>query len=201
MIKLGDKMILEAIIISALLVKVTKGSYDNIKNFKLKDLKGNILIILGILTMFASYILISDVVTSKTNFFVYNYKYLHILSITFIALGLSLDYKNPGILIMSVGFFSNLIPIILNGKMPVNHNALLKIAQSTNSIKIQNKVFILENNASLTHGIFRNPKMEVLSDIIPIPAPYYYPKVISIGDILITIGVIVAILYISRRKV
>ena len=40
----------------------------------------------------------------------------------------------------------------------------------------------------------------LLSDIIPIPSPYYSPKVISIGDILVMIGLIVAILSISRRE-
>lgn len=194
-------MMIEAVIIAAIIVKLSKGNTNNIKNFRLRDLKGLYIILigfcLGIINSFGT----RSFITNKTTFFIDYFFYLHILSLFLIALGFILNYKNPGILMISIGFFSNLIPIVLNGKMPVNYNAMLKVAKSTSSSAVHNTFNVLCNNGSLTHGFFNNPKLEILSDIIPLSGPYYNPKVISIGDIIITIGFIVAIVYLSRRKV
>ncbi len=194
---------IEAVVIGLILVKFSGGNYNNIKNFKFTDLKGYKFILAGIVTIILSGFFVRGVVfknESFIKFFVINFNYLHILSLFLIMLGLLLNYKNSGIFLMGIGILLNIIPVVVNGKMPVDYNALLKVGESTNSSSVHININALENNFSLTHGLFENPKCRILSDIIPIPSPYYSPKVISIGDILVMIGLIVAILSISRRE-
>ena len=53
---------------------------------------------------------------------------------------------------------------------------------------------LLKNNRILTHTLANKyTKFYYLSDIIPIPKPYPFPKIISIGDIFIGIGIFLLI--------
>ena len=80
----------------------------------------------------------------------------------------------------------NALVIFLNKKMPVSEKFAHLVMDSK-------KYEILKNGDVLTHG-FINPKLRILSDIIPIPKPYIYPRLISVGDILISIGIFIFIL-------
>ena len=95
---------------------------------------------------------------------------------------------------MALGYIFNLLPISVNGKMPVSLNALI----ITSDIE---KINLIKNGFSLSHKVFEDPKLFFLSDIIPIPKPYIYARVISIGDILISIGLFIGLFLLSRRKV
>lgn len=186
-------MIIEAIIVSLILIKLTKGDYKNLKTFEISDIKGKKILLIGMFLTLIANICTATYIKGVSDFCVINYYYIHILSILSIAIGLILNYKNPGLLIMSVGFFLNLIPIVVNKKMPVSKEALTKISD-------YNMINLLNNRYSLSHGFFENPKFRILSDIIPLPPPYYNPKVISVGDILITLGIVIAIVFIARRN-
>lgn len=186
-------MIIEAIILSLILIKFTKGDYKNLRTFDISDIRGKKTLLIGIFLILIANICTSTNIRGISDFCVRNYYYIHILSILSIAIGLFLNRKNPGLLIMSVGFILNLISIVINKKMPVSREALMRT-------KNHNMIYLLNNGYSLSHGLFKNPKLKILSDIIPLPPPYYNPKVISIGDILITLGVVIAIVFIARRN-
>ena len=60
--------------------------------------------------------------------------------------------------------------------------------------KLYNELTLLEEGRILTHVLIdKSTKLSILSDIIPIPKPYLFPKIISLGDILIAIGLFVLI--------
>lgn len=183
-------MFIEAIILGFFLIALTKGSWQNIKNFHFQKFY---LPAVGIFVFLFSNYCTSHSMGKLTDFTVQNYTYLHLLSLALIIIGLCMNGKIRSMYVIACGFFCNFIAIAANGKMPVSKEALLKAS----SPYIRN--LILSGN-SLSHGIFDHPKLYYLSDIIPISKPYYAPKVISFGDIIITIGLVFVLLEIARGK-
>lgn len=182
-------MIIEAILIGLLLVKILGGNFTNLMEFKIKGIK---VLLIGVLLSVIIYLFSSVDFSFVTKLIIDNYTALHICSLLFIIAGLILNYDNVGIVTIALGFSLNIIPIILNGKMPVSKEAL--IATGNNKV-----IEIIAQGRSLSHGIFNNPKAFFLSDIIALKFPYS-SKVISIGDIVISVGLIITIVLISRRR-
>ncbi len=184
-------MILEALLIGLFFILITNRKIDNDINF---NKYGLYCVSTGFLLNIAMTICTRADLGYLTYIFVEYYFYFHVSSLILIAVGMMINYKNFGLLIVGAGFLLNAIPIILNGKMPVSESALLKTADTY-------KFDLIARGRSLSHGIFEDPVMYILSDIIPISSPYPIPKVISIGDLVISIGIVVYIFCISRRKV
>lgn len=105
-----------------------------------------------------------------------------------LIIGLIFNFREKGFKLVLSGSILNFIPIALNnGKMPVSTKAL-KFS------KLYTELTFLEEGRILTHILAdKSTKLNILSDIIPIPKPYPFPKIISIGDILIAIGLFVLI--------
>lgn len=176
-------MIIEIIVLSILGIKLFNGSYSNLLKYSYEDIKGKSFFIMGFL-LFS--------LTNMEFMFPY-YIQLSILTFLFLIIGFLLNYKNFGFILIASGFILNLLPVLFNGKMPVDYNALIETGN-------QRKIYYITNGYSLSHGIFAEPKLRFLTDIIPLRSPYYNPKVISLGDIFINAGIIIAIIIISRRK-
>ncbi|SHG97804.1 hypothetical protein SAMN02745245_00213 [Anaerosphaera aminiphila DSM 21120] len=182
-------MIIEAILIGLLLVKILGGNFTNLMEFKIKGIK---VLLIGVLLNIIIYLFSSVDFGFVTKLIIDNYTVLHIFSLLFIIAGLILNYDNAGIVTIVLGLSLNIIPIILNGKMPVSKEALI----ATGNSKV---IEIITQGRSLSHGIFNSPKALFLSDIIALKSPYS-PKVISVGDIVISVGLIITIVLISRRR-
>ncbi|WP_138159216.1 DUF5317 family protein [Peptoniphilus catoniae] len=181
-------MIIEALLLGLLIVKIRGNKLRDSVYFNRVSM---FLAAFGILLSLFLIIFTRNDLGYFTYFFVKNYFYLHVLSLLIIALSLIINYKHLGLLIVGLGLLLNLIPIFLNGKMPVDKRALISI---NNPLKLE----IIETNKSLSHGIFERPKAWILSDIIPLKKPYPMPKVISIGDIIISCGIIIYIYYLKE---
>ncbi|MDO5041277.1 MAG: DUF5317 domain-containing protein [Peptoniphilus sp.] len=184
-------MILEALLIGLFFVLIGNRKIDRDINF---NKYGMYFILTGLLLNIAMMIFTRIDLGYLTYVFVEHYFYWHVGSLLLIAVGLIVNYRNIGMPIVGLGFILNAIPIILNGKMPVSERALLK---TTDTYKFN----LIAQGRSLSHGIFENPEMYILSDIIPLASPYPMAKVISVGDVVISIGIVVYIFCISRRKV
>lgn len=114
------------------------------------------------------------------NYYLIDSIFLLLLSIFFFSNGKSLC-------ICGVGTLLNSLVIFLNKKMPVSENF-------ADLVMDYDKYEMIKNGKILSHGFIDNAKLKFLSDIIPIPMPYIYPRLISIGDILISIGIFIYIL-------
>jgi hypothetical protein len=96
--------------------------------------------------------------------------------------------SNGGILIMGIGFLLNALVIFLNGgAMPVSSTAA-EIVGLTEEISSQ----------GLYRAVDISTRLVYLGDIIPIKYPSAY--VVSIGDIISAIGIIVFIVSGMKRK-
>ncbi|MDU1043398.1 DUF5317 domain-containing protein [Peptoniphilus rhinitidis] len=184
-------MILETGIIAAIILFFIKDkNLNNLINFKFNNI---FWAFLGIfLMLFINFITEKDF-GKITDFFIKNFMIFHIVSISLIGVSFLSNFYNKGLLLSGVGTFLNIIPVIANGKMPVSLNAL---------IKTQNKrvIYILLNNKSLSHGIFENPKFYFLSDIIPFYKLIGSSTVVSIGDIIISLGLIWGVIIIAKKR-
>ena len=191
-INYGDEMILEAIILAFLVLFFVKDKdLNNLINFKFKMIS---LAFFGIFLMIFINFVTAHYFGGLTDFFVKYFTIFHIISILAIGISLTSNYKNYGLLLGGLGTFLNVIPVIFNGKMPVSASALMK----TNNERIIKLIYM---GGSLSHGVFESPKFYFLSDIIPLHRFIGNSKVISVGDIFISIGLFFAIILITRKKV
>lgn len=178
-------MIFEVIIISIIYIIIKKKDYKNLLKIKIKKPYLFLLVI--------AFVLFLQILTTRdfgniSYFLVDNYYLFHIISLILIIICLIINYKIRGSLIVALGVFLNLLPIIFNKKMPVDINAIYK----TGNEKIIN---ILINNNSLSHGIFADPKLLFLTDKIYYNNHILMPKVISIGDIILSVGLVIIIIF------
>lgn len=184
-------MILEAIIIALIsMIFIREKDLNNLIDFKFKRFY---LAFIGIFIMIFINFVTGSYFSNLTDFFVKYFKFFHILSLLLISLSFFSNYENKGLLICGIGSFLNALPVMTNGKMPVSSTALMKI---TNERIIK----IIYMGASLSHGVFENPKLYFLSDIIYLKRFIGPSKLISIGDIIIAVGLYFALIIIVRKR-
>ncbi len=123
------------------------------------------------------------------DFIIAYFSYIHILTYLLLIYVVYINRGIYGLKLVFIGTSLNLIPIIFNGgKMPVSLRAL-------EFAKLNKLIYVLNEKISLTHRLMDpETKFTFLSDIIPIPKPYFFPKVISLGDIFISIGLFILLI-------
>lgn len=184
-------MILEALILAFIsMIFIRDKDLNNLINFKFKRFY---LAFLGIFTMIFINFVTGRYFGSFAEFFVRNFTIFHILSLLLISLSFFSNYKNLGLLICGLGTFLNALPVMANGKMPVAAKALMKIDN-------ERIIKIIYMGGSLSHGVFDNPKLYFLSDFIYLKRFIGPSKVISLGDILIALGLYFALMIIVRKR-
>jgi len=102
----------------------------------------------------------------------------------------------PGIACMMVGGLSNFLAIVANGgRMPVEPNLL---AQTRGADYVRALAAgLVTSNSSLADS---NTHLRWLTDLILIPPPWPLPTVLSVGDVLIALGVIWLIVKAMRSR-
>ena len=106
-----------------------------------------------------------------------------------------MNFHEEGFRVVLLGNILNFLPIIINGgKMPVSIKAL-------KYSNLYTQLSLLDEGRIMTHSLVDEAtKLYYLSDIIPIPKPYPLPKIISIGDILIGIGLFIIIQIYMKKE-
>ncbi|MBU5425753.1 DUF5317 domain-containing protein [Tissierella pigra] len=185
-------MVTEIITLSLLLGKLTGGKIRNIGNLYIN---GWYLFVISFLTE-----IICLLIASKTNgrlsiIIEDNFFYIHIFVYLLLIIGLIMNFHEIGLRTTLVGAILNFLPLLLNnGRMPVSINAL-KFS------KLYTQLSLLDEGRIMTHALVdKSTKLWVLGDIIPIPKPYFFPKIISIGDILIALGLFILILTNMKKR-
>ena len=188
--KIRRTVFLEAIIIGLLIGLLRKGRISNLNNLKFNGI--NILLILIVADLLLrQYIVRSNSHFSVILFNVYPKINLVVYFITILVMGLNNHLKNMRVI--QSGYVLNFLPMISNGgKMPVSADAMAKIGKVL-------EVDVLRNNLYLGHSLMtESTRFKVLCDTIAIPFPT--PKVISVGDIVISIGIIMFLVHQMKGK-
>lgn len=169
-------MLLESILLAILFGKIRGGKFSRLSHLEFK----RAWIFLLALIIQAAIILFGV----NGNDFVLNYsKELYILSYVLLFIGIIINLKYRSLLIILLGTGLNIFAMINNGwKMPISIEGLLLAGYSdlAEIVSTGKLAFYIPLNESSRYGF--------LGKIITIPPPYFYPQLLSIGDIFITLG-------------
>jgi hypothetical protein len=181
-------LIIESVGTSLVVGKLRKGKFSNMVDAEIHKWY---LIVSAFILEFAAVAL-----SAKGNDFVtQNIFLIHFISYGLLFLGICFNTSRLSFKLILLGTFLNFIVIMLNGgQMPVSQEAMVKagLAEDLNA---------LVNGEIITHIIMgKNTALKFLGDIFILPEPYPRPKVFSLGDIFLGIGIFVYIQEIMVRK-
>lgn len=114
--------------------------------------------------------------------------FIHLLSYILLFFGLFMNFDKYAFWIITVGVLLNFIVIMANGgQMPISHEALISSGLFENAAAIaQGRI--------VTHTVINETtKLKFLADILALPKFYPRPKVYSIGDIFMAVGIFIYI--------
>lgn len=173
-------MFIEAILAGIVLGRLRNGSINALDKIEFKNWK--VLIGLIVSDLLLSFFIVKSTSNLGNILFEY-YPYISTLFYisTILLLGFNLHLKY--VRVIQSGYVLNLLPMIANGgKMPVSETALLQIGK-------MNELELLKSDLLLNHTlIHEGTRFKLFSDIIALP--YFLPKVISIGDIVLSLGLV-----------
>ena len=111
---------------------------------------------------------------------------IYVVSTAAVLVAVLRNWSMPGMAIVALGALSNLAAILANGgSMPADAGALatagLAAGGHTNSV------------------VLEHPALQPLTDIFAVPAWVPFANVFSVGDVLIAVGIAIAIVATMRR--
>ncbi|MGB9813002.1 MAG: DUF5317 domain-containing protein [Thermovenabulum sp.] len=170
-------MLVDVMIISVIIGLLRKGSFSNLAKLPLKNLH---LIFLSFMIRYIPFFL-------KGSLHIFAVKYNIFFVLVSYGLLMYAITSNFHLSPMKPAFFGvllNALVIVANGgKMPVSIKALE--TAGLNYLKP-----LLFSSDYLYHTVMdASTKLGFLGDIIPLPPPYPRPRVVSIGDIILGIGI------------
>lgn len=185
-------MLFEGVLLGIVAGILAKGRLKHIENIHFK--LWYLIVIAGILE-FVFNVIRSQKLTPFWQIVDDHVFWLKVLIYGLLLIGLIVNIKMPGVVFATLGTVLNGVVILLNGgRMPVS------IAGIEDMIKT---VYIkrLESGDDLAHVLLTDDtKVPILADIIHIKPPYPLAKTISVGDILLCIGIAVFVWSVMRGK-
>ncbi|MTI69155.1 MAG: hypothetical protein FH751_02725 [Firmicutes bacterium] len=174
---------------------VGKARGGKIRNFEKVNFRGWYLFIIGFIIEFSSVIIRVKDLFGIGEILNNNFIFVHSASYTLIIIGLILNFKKHSMKIILVGTLLNFIVILVNGgKMPVSGDGLALLGLFEN-------LKMLETDSMITHTLVKDTtKLYFLGDIIPLKKPYPLPKMISIGDVFLGVGIFTFIQGVMLKK-
>ncbi|ACB85625.1 DUF5317 domain-containing protein [Natranaerobius thermophilus] len=167
-------MLFEAVVLPIILGFIRGGSIRNLEKITIKGLP---LLFLPLLIRFVTY----NYSQGGVDFFINYGGYLQSLAFIILIGFFIMNRHIRELKLVFIGVLLNSLVIFLNGgAMPVSEQAL----QFTD---------VTETPVGTHTFITQETVLPFLGDIIPIPSPYPFSKVISIGDIIIVIGIFLLI--------
>lgn len=174
-------MFIEPALLSLLVAKLRGGRFKNLENVKIKG--WYVYIIAAIIQ--GSLSIINKLHTPWGNKIISDYL-IHIIIITYLItiITVALNIKKNYMKIFIIGIILNLIVIVGNGgQMPVSLEGVKGIHTETT---------LPERGYDIKHrAVTEDSRFVYLADIILIPRPYPLPKILSIGDVFLMLGIFV----------
>lgn len=111
---------------------------------------------------------------------------LYIISYVLLLIGLFINIKYRSVILVVLGSVMNLFCFMMNSrKMPVSIGGL-KLAGYDNLVNL-----VKSGNIALYTPLTEKTKYAQLSQLITIQKPFPFPQILSIGDIVIYIGIFI----------
>lgn len=181
-------MLVESVGTSIVVGKLRGGSFSNIKDASLEKWY---FFVSGFLVEFAAVYLASKGVS----FFIENILLVHCLSYLLLFIGIYFNRSMLAFKIVFVGIFLNFLVIMANGgQMPVSGETMVSIGLIDNMMNIRDGKII-------THVLMNDhTALKYLGDIFALGKPYPRPKIFSIGDVVMALGIFIYIQDIMIKK-
>lgn len=181
-------MLVESVGTSIVVGKLRGGSFSNMKD---ANFEKGYFFILGFIVEFAAVYLASKGI----GFFRDNILLIHFLSYFLLFTGIYFNRGSLAFKIIFIGVFLNFLVIMANGgQMPVSGEAMVGIGLMDNMINIRDGKII-------THTLMDSQTVfKYLGDIFVLPKPYPRPKIFSIGDVFMALGIFIYIQEIMTKK-
>lgn len=174
-------MILEVILISFIIAVIRKGKIRNILNY---EVKFKVLFFLYIAVQVGLVVFGSQLPDSVLKYSMFLYLFSYLLLMGFLLQ----NVDKPEFIIILMGVFLNFAVTFINGgKMPLSLDSA-----ALTGLKDSGSAF-LEKMIAVSSAMDSNTKLKILGDIIPMPSFYPLSVVISPGDVIIFIGLFLAI--------
>ncbi len=181
-------MLVESVGTSIVVGKLRGGSFSNIKDANLEKWY---FFVSGFFVEFAAVYLASKGVS----FFTENIIFVHFLSYLLLFIGIYFNRSILAFKIIFVGIFLNFFVIMANGgQMPVSGELMVNIGLIDNMMNIRDGKIITHTLIN-DHTVFK-----YLGDIFVLGKPYPRPKIFSIGDVIMALGVFIYIQEIMIKK-
>jgi len=182
-------LLVESVGTSIVVGKLRGGSFSNIKDASIEKWY---FFVLAFLVEFTAVYMASKGV----GFFLENIILIHGLSYLLLFAGIYFNRSIPAFKIVFIGIFLNFIVIMANGgQMPVSGEAMAGVGLMDNMINIRDGKII-------THTLINNHTVfKYLGDIFVLPKPYPRPKIFSIGDVFMALGIFIYIQQIMINKI
>ncbi|NLC02992.1 MAG: DUF5317 domain-containing protein [Tissierellia bacterium] len=185
-------MFIEPMLFSFILAKFRNGKFENIE--KLEFRQWYLILIAGGIQLALTILRKVNPIWAAPLLGDY-FKYIHIFSYILIIYCILMNIKKPSMKFFLIGVLLNFLVIAANsGKMPVSITGFKGINSST-TIELPTREFDIKHTA-----VSPDTKLVYLSDIILISKPYPLPKILSIGDIFIMLGLFIFIQEIMLLK-
>lgn len=174
-------MIIEPTVLSLFVAKLRKGKFKNLEKIEINA--WYLLLITAGIQIALSIIKKKGIIFNHNTFLL-----LHILSYILMIICVVLNLNRNSMRAFLIGVILNFIVIFANGgRMPVSLNGIKGINDNI-STELPMSDFDIKHKV-----VNQDTKLVYLSDIILIPEPYPLPKILSIGDIFIMIGLFIFI--------
>lgn len=172
-------MFIEAIVLGFIVAIFRKGKIRNIQNLHING--WYLFLAAGLIQVSISWLKGKNQLLGP-EFFDRYFVYVHLLTYLLMIVGVILNIKKNFMKFILIGLVLNFIVIFANGgKMPVSFKNVKGYENSTEDIL---------DKSDIKHALAtENTKFIYLADVIVLPKPYPLARIISIGDIFLTIGV------------
>ncbi len=179
-------MFVEAVILGLIIGIFRNGSFDNLRNIRIRGI--TLIVLAGIIQYM-------PVLVGRFDMFANKLKWFTPISILLLLICLLINLDRKGILFIFIGTLMNFIVLIINNmKMPVLFKSLrisglehmimpIKMGDTINYMSFSDAWFI--------SGYF--------GKVIPIPDVYPLAHVMSLGDIFITLGIVIFVATAMKR--
>lgn len=174
-------MIVEVILISVIVALIRKGKISNITKY---DVKLKVLFFAYLIVQLGLVFLGNQLPQSIANYTMFIYLLSYLLLLGFLLRNI----ERPEMMILLLGVFLNFTVTFVNGgKMPLSLDAaaMSGLAENGNAF--------LQKFSAISMAMGASTKLKILADIIPMPAFYPFSTVISVGDLIIFVGLFIAV--------
>lgn len=181
-------MLIESMVVSIFFGKIRGGKFSRLSNIKFK----NVWVFILALIIQAAIVLFGV----NGNEYVLKYiRELNIASYVLLFIGIIINIEQRTLLIVLLGMIMNIFVMFSNGwRTPISIDGLIlagysELAEITLSGKL---AFYAPLDAASKYGL--------LGKIITIPPPYFFPQVLSIGDIFISMGLFLFVQHVMTNE-